>query len=424
MRHASPDSSADFFRHFFHTWSRWWTIGLLSCLMTVQSAMSASFDCTKASTKVESLICADAELSKLDDEMSAAYKTALQDDKQADSIRQTQKKWVKERNACSETACVKRSYETRLLTLSATDTNTDDHIAATHPDQVNAEARTSSHVEEACLAPKIDWRNYEWTLITGRGLPPCEEMLAYVKSRPHDVAPPTCPEERLPQNGNWTRPESRILSEAEKQVLLRDIPERFRQKKLGGPVSYELQIADSKLLRVIRGDITRDGIPESFLAFTSNDYRQFCERSKRCARPEAIFMGGVVLLSDAYNLLPMNDAGTQVNWSHRTVYPMQLMSGELIFYKGLPYWMSGVNWSQKRQDNFAHNRTRADDPYSAIFTLSEIGVGTGNTKKGDAPSFKDVTVVAIEHDPESNNVCRLGYFHRNNLKQNPTKTRR
>jgi uncharacterized protein len=86
---------------------------LLLCL-TAASAHAASFNCVKAAAKVEKLICSDAALSKLDEELSAAYKTALQDEKQAGSVRQAQKQWVKERNSCSDVACVKRAYETRL----------------------------------------------------------------------------------------------------------------------------------------------------------------------------------------------------------------------------------------------------------------------------------------------------------------------
>ena len=46
--------------------------GLLVLTLPVQAA---SFDCAKAGTKVEKLICGDAGLSKLDDELAAAYKT-------------------------------------------------------------------------------------------------------------------------------------------------------------------------------------------------------------------------------------------------------------------------------------------------------------------------------------------------------------
>lgn len=98
-------------------------------LVLATTAQAASFDCAKAGTKVEKLICADAGLSKLDEELNAAYKTALQDEKQADSIKQMQKQWMKERNGCADAVCVKRAYETRLLSLAVTHTSPDDSVA-------------------------------------------------------------------------------------------------------------------------------------------------------------------------------------------------------------------------------------------------------------------------------------------------------
>lgn len=44
---------------------RW--MGWLLCLVAVP-VQAASFDCGKAGTKVEKLVCADAELSKLDED--------------------------------------------------------------------------------------------------------------------------------------------------------------------------------------------------------------------------------------------------------------------------------------------------------------------------------------------------------------------
>ncbi len=43
-------------------------MGLVLCLVIGQ-LQAASFDCGKAGTKVEKLICADAELSKLDEKL-------------------------------------------------------------------------------------------------------------------------------------------------------------------------------------------------------------------------------------------------------------------------------------------------------------------------------------------------------------------
>ena len=81
------------------------------------TAHAASFDCEKASTKIEKLICSDESLSKLDDDLSAAYKSALQDDKQATAIRLNQMQWMKSRNKCSEIICIKDAYTTRIAQL-------------------------------------------------------------------------------------------------------------------------------------------------------------------------------------------------------------------------------------------------------------------------------------------------------------------
>lgn len=90
---------------------------VLGWLMLSFVAHAASFDCKKATTKVEKLVCADAELSKLDEKLSAAYKTALQDQSQAEMIRQEQKSWLKRRNACVDIACLKSSYRIRIHVL-------------------------------------------------------------------------------------------------------------------------------------------------------------------------------------------------------------------------------------------------------------------------------------------------------------------
>lgn len=93
-----------------------WVAAALFCLLaTALSAYAASFDCAGAGTKVEKLICGDAGLSKLDKELSATYKAALKDGKQADSIKQAQKQWLKEtRNTCQDVECLRAAYRNRI----------------------------------------------------------------------------------------------------------------------------------------------------------------------------------------------------------------------------------------------------------------------------------------------------------------------
>lgn len=96
--------------------------GLLLAVLPLcmgSNTQAVSFDCTKATTRVERLICDNPELSKLDDELNASYKTALQDEAHAEAIRQAQKQWLKKRNACVDVDCVKQVYEERFSSLNS-----------------------------------------------------------------------------------------------------------------------------------------------------------------------------------------------------------------------------------------------------------------------------------------------------------------
>jgi uncharacterized protein YecT (DUF1311 family) len=83
------------------------------------SVQAPSFDCFKAKSKLEKLICSDSELSQLDAAMARKYQAVLQNMAQSAEIRRTQKLWIIERNQCAVAACVKRVYETRLEELTS-----------------------------------------------------------------------------------------------------------------------------------------------------------------------------------------------------------------------------------------------------------------------------------------------------------------
>ena len=90
-----------------------------SAFQTTASAPSAtanspSFDCRKATTTVEKLVCNSPELSKLDVSLAETYKEALSKDR---SIRDDQRTWNAEKNKCTDTDCLKTSYEDRISQL-------------------------------------------------------------------------------------------------------------------------------------------------------------------------------------------------------------------------------------------------------------------------------------------------------------------
>lgn len=101
-----------------------WLFLTLSSLLVFTPAHGASFDCAKAGTKVEHLICDNPDLSKLDEEMAAKYKGSLNDSdpQQKDALRRAQKLWLTVRNTCVSADCVESAYKIRLEYFS--------HIAA------------------------------------------------------------------------------------------------------------------------------------------------------------------------------------------------------------------------------------------------------------------------------------------------------
>lgn len=92
-------------------------IALTGLLALICSAHAASFDCAKAQTRVEKLICENNELSKLDEDLASTYAAALKMESKGSTVRQAQKEWLKERNGCTSADCLKSAYGTRIASL-------------------------------------------------------------------------------------------------------------------------------------------------------------------------------------------------------------------------------------------------------------------------------------------------------------------
>lgn len=92
------------------------TLLTLMLLLSV-SLLGASFDCAKAATKVEKMICANPELSALDENLSKTFKEALKATDDKEQLKKEQFAWMKERNKCQDVECLKIEYENRLTTF-------------------------------------------------------------------------------------------------------------------------------------------------------------------------------------------------------------------------------------------------------------------------------------------------------------------
>lgn len=92
-------------------------IALFFLTLQMPTTIAASFDCTKAGTQVERLICSTPILSELDVALAQNYRNMRASnigDGASTHIVQTQREWMRQRNTCSSADCIERIYRKRL----------------------------------------------------------------------------------------------------------------------------------------------------------------------------------------------------------------------------------------------------------------------------------------------------------------------
>jgi uncharacterized protein len=95
------------------------SVGLFALLALGTHCQAASFDCAKAATATEKLICATPRISDLDEYLGRYYQTARAElGRGAVCLAPTQRDWLRNvRNACKDATCLERVYLNRLAEL-------------------------------------------------------------------------------------------------------------------------------------------------------------------------------------------------------------------------------------------------------------------------------------------------------------------
>jgi uncharacterized protein YecT (DUF1311 family) len=201
---------------------------LMLCAIT-STANSASFNCKKAGTEVEKKICADARLSRLDDELAETYRAAMTKMAQVERarLRRDQATWLKSRNACKDDLCIEVMYRTRKAVLTM----------AVAPE--SAEERTSASTEYGRF-----WLTY------GHGVKVCEAYLQRLSSSAYEHHPKCDRPESDEVSGFRSLDRMKLTAEAMlpfwasvESFLESGDPERWRaadasDRKLGRPLQY------------------------------------------------------------------------------------------------------------------------------------------------------------------------------------------
>jgi len=133
---------------------RWALVSLAgSILAPAPRARAASFDCAKAATPTEKLICGDPQLSQLDGQTAQAYQRALERALDPDKLRAEERAWLRtERKACGDDACLKKVYAQRLAALAATP-GPENALGQVPVESVPADGRSGGAFK---LAPVLD----------------------------------------------------------------------------------------------------------------------------------------------------------------------------------------------------------------------------------------------------------------------------
>ncbi len=84
------------------------------------ATFAASFDCSKAATRDEKLICGNQTLSMLDDELGHVVSRRMREVSDPAELRYAQVEWLTKRKACADAACIEAAYKRRLGELANT----------------------------------------------------------------------------------------------------------------------------------------------------------------------------------------------------------------------------------------------------------------------------------------------------------------
>ena len=166
-------------------------IWLIFTILLATKAHGASFDCAKASTPVERLICADRALSELDSALADVFSLELEREDAATRLRASQKAWLSHRNSCKDAACVGQAYEKRISELtcdsqsrmagSAIGSNQCSHftmrvlntdlvvLEERYRQKIAAESDNPAHAKAVALSEQKAWRHYRSAQCALRG---------------------------------------------------------------------------------------------------------------------------------------------------------------------------------------------------------------------------------------------------------------
>ena len=138
---------------------------LLACalLLLATNSQAASFDCDKARSTVEKMICAEPELNRLDDQLAARYRSVWEALSDQGALKSEQLDWLNERNHCYTKACLVMRYRERIARL-----------------------------EQLAGEDEVPEGMPSYRLVAGKGYSICDTFLKHLNNLPTNAPPMIC----------------------------------------------------------------------------------------------------------------------------------------------------------------------------------------------------------------------------------------
>lgn len=92
---------------------------VVTWLLGAGAAEAASFDCKKAASRIEHLICDEPDLNSFDAQLEGAYRGALDRSAHPEAVKDRQLAWLKQRDACADVKCMSDAYQRQIQLLAA-----------------------------------------------------------------------------------------------------------------------------------------------------------------------------------------------------------------------------------------------------------------------------------------------------------------
>jgi uncharacterized protein len=234
-----------------------WLPVFITSLSFSMMSCAASFDCAKAASNTEKMICNNEAISKLDKQLASSYKQAAENSVDKDVIKKTQVEWLKQQRGCKDVECLTKAYQERLQELNTS------VVVKSKSDNIRVSLPPESTIKKPLT----------FTLLKGEGYPLCKQYVDMLNATKYaDKVTFSCERKILPEYKLFKLPvwtEITDNNEIEKIIAERTIIRRAKtswtKEDVQSSINEDIKQLKEKKLKMyfLKDDFDKDGIQDT-----------------------------------------------------------------------------------------------------------------------------------------------------------------